>query len=783
MSYKRVFAASAVGTLLASSLSFAAPFDNGQPFDMPLANEEKLISMLKKSGKIDQTATNQEAKAVLKNYLQQRQAQHTTQSGELAQQAAQLQQQQKHHLQVFDFKDFHQHFPSKNLHSIQLEQYKGGTRTDKVLAVLVEFPDYKHNAVGPEDTDMYYEDYTGEHYQQLLFSGTGYTGPNGKNLISMRQFYEQQSGGSYSVKGNVAGWYMAKESARYYGDNENEPLVRELVREALEAAAKDPNIDLSEFDQEDRYDYDNDGNYREPDGVVDHLMIFHSSVGEEAGGGDLGEDAIWSHRWNLGKIFKIPGTSSDVDRFEGMMAAYDYTIQPIDAAAGVCAHEYGHDLGLPDEYDTRYTGKGEPVSYWSVMSSGSWAGLIPGTEPTGFSAWAKQFLQANMPMSNWLHGKKVDLDDISVWGNAYYLDQANDKGSNNDVVRINLPQKKVLVNKPAEGQYEYFGGKADDLNNLMTVELDLTKTKAPVLLFKTWYQIEEDYDYGRVLVNGKPIPGNLTTFEDPNEIGHGHGITGQSDGWVNAKFDLREFAGQTISLSFNYLTDAGTTEAGFYIDQIDVKDGGRLLFSDNAEGDVPFTLAGFTVDPGYLMADHYYLLEWRNHAGVDVGLKHINRKDNLMVFDPGLIVWYVDDSYTDNWVGIHPGEGFLGVVDSDQTPVRWDDNEIAETRYQVRDAAFSMNWYQTPLKIEIDDRVLTDSQLYNVSTFFDLFNYVHDDIPDAGRKLPKHGLLIEVNGQSEDMTVGRVLVSTPFRGAGQDPFQWLGKGWLEQFSD
>ena len=77
-------------------------------------------------------------------------------------------------------------------------------------------------------------------------------------------------------------------------------------------------------------------------------------------------------------------------------AAFDYTIQPIDAAAGVCAHEYGHDLGLPDEYDTQYTGKGEPVSYWSIMSSGSWAGKIGGTQPTAFSSWAKQYLQGMM---------------------------------------------------------------------------------------------------------------------------------------------------------------------------------------------------------------------------------------------------------------------------------------------------------------------------------------------------------------------------------------------------
>lgn len=73
------------------------------------------------------------------------------------------------------------------------------------------------------------------------------------------------------------------------------------------------------------------------------------------------------------------------------MAAYDYTIQPEDGAVGVFAHEFGHDLGLPDEYDTQYTGQGEPVASWSIMSGGSWNGKIAGTTPSSFHLKIKNF--------------------------------------------------------------------------------------------------------------------------------------------------------------------------------------------------------------------------------------------------------------------------------------------------------------------------------------------------------------------------------------------------------
>ena len=55
---------------------------------------------------------------------------------------------------------------------------------------------------------------------------------------------------------------------------------------------------LKTFDRLDRYDFDGDGNFKEPDGYIDHFQVVHA--GQDAADGDpiYGDDAIWSHRWN-----------------------------------------------------------------------------------------------------------------------------------------------------------------------------------------------------------------------------------------------------------------------------------------------------------------------------------------------------------------------------------------------------------------------------------------------------------------------------------------------------
>lgn len=636
-----------------------------------------------------------------------------------------------------------------------------------ILVLLIEFQDYKHNSIQPDETDMYYSDYSKKHYEDLIFGDNGYVGPNGENLISMKQYYLEQSGGSLIVEGKVAGWYTAPREAAYYGaeyGTSHDIRPRNLVANALKQAALDPTINLADFDKEDIYDLDGDGDYNEPDGIIDHLMVIHAGLGQEAGGGSLGSDAIWSHRWNLGGLYPIPGT-----QYYG----YDYTIQPEDGATGVFAHEFGHDLGLPDEYDTIYSSPvSEPISRWSIMSSGSWSGLILGAEPTGFSPYAKQFFQA-VYGGNWQNAIDIDLNSLTKAGAEVTLKQASETG---EAIRINLPDKEHRINTPFSGKYSYWGGKGSDgapIKSSMVTKLDLTNNNNATLRFKTWYDIEEGWDFASIHVRevGSEewicIPGNITTTEHENEaeVLVPYGITGTSEGkWVDAEFSLNDFVGKEIELKFEYETDSYVFGAGFYVDDISIIADGKEILFDDAESEPKFNLVGFTKDLGTTFTPHYYLVEWRNHHGVDKGLAHNNVYGNIFAYAPGMVVWYVDEYYTENWYGVHPGRGFLGIVDADQNNIMWEwqdgKKSYASATYQMYDAAFSKE-KEARLNINLIDyfgRYAIDDNIYIEPAFDDSKDYTNPSLPYLGRKIPSYGIKIEITKQANDNSYAKIRI-------------------------
>lgn len=749
--------------------------------DLAIMNDEKLIESFIKRGLLSKDASDAEKQKFLKNYLALKgKATESKESDPLAAKVKASQAEKQR-----NFKDFNNgllngkgekkgHLKG-NPDPVSETAYNGGKREDKVLVLAVEYSDFAHNSIQPGETDNYYPDYPLEHYEDMIFGNDGVKGPNGENLVSMKQFYEKQSGGTYSVDGKAYGWLKVPGTAKFYGadratgghDNVTPGGSKQLVVDAYKAALA-AGVPVEDYDLEDPHDLDGDGNLLEKDGLVDHLMIIHAGMGQEAGGGSLEDNAIWSHR--SAKFVDLDGLGV------GKPGFYDYTMMPEDGATGVFAHEYGHDLGYPDEYDTQYTGTGEAVAYWSIMASGSWAGKIPGTEPTGFSPLAKAYLQSSLG-GNWTNDTvEIDWEEVSTKGTQVLLDQANSpNGKNAITAKINLPQKKTFINTPATGTYEYWGGQQDEIDTNMVTSVDLTGKNSATLTFDAWYDIEEQWDFAFVQVsedNGTTWKslGNTNTRSDvvpegyPTILNSMPGFTGKSDGWKAQSFDLSAYAGKKVQLRLRYATDWGTSEKGFYADNIKVVADGKTIVEDGAEKDTvsSFTLNGFTKSDGNKYSDHYYLLEWRNHKGVDTGLANIKRGNSIMSYDGGLVVWYVDPTFTDNWTGVHPGEGFLGVVDAHpETSLVWDikngDDMQASSRYHIADAAFGLN-PTSGLDLIYPTQTLNLDSQERVTLFDDSNSFLNTFMPDAGRAIGNYGLKVRVNGQATDKSVGSIVI-------------------------
>ncbi|MGY1775496.1 immune inhibitor A domain-containing protein [Geodermatophilus sp. SYSU D00804] len=245
------------------------------------------------------------------------------------------------------------------------------TDSDAIWTVLGEFSDLPHNQIPRPDrsvdnTTIWAEDFSQPYFDQLLYSSA-----DGVNSVA--NFYEELSSGRYTVTGEVEDWVQVPGTGASYGDNDlgdrvTWNFVNDTVNtwydEQLASGRTTEEIDeyLSQFDVWDRYDHDGDGDFDEADGYIDHFQAVHSGMGEEVGGGVLGDDAIWSHRWynqtnRVGTAGPTlaDGTQNPLGGTRVGGSKYwigDYTVEPENGGVGVFAHEFGHDLGLPDLYDT-----------------------------------------------------------------------------------------------------------------------------------------------------------------------------------------------------------------------------------------------------------------------------------------------------------------------------------------------------------------------------------------------------------------------------------------------
>lgn len=212
---------------------------------------------------------------------------------------------------------------------------------------------------------------------------------------SAKEYFDKQFQGMADFEFTVSDIVTLSRKRSYYGKNANgedgeDAAPAEMIVEACELAAE--NIRFSQFDD------DNDGE-------VDNIFVFYAG-GDEAEG--AGEECIWAHAWYVydgagiektidGKKINRYACASEMtrtyisaDRFEDNMAGI-----------GTFCHEYSHTFGLPDLYDTDYSGSGgfsAGLWTWTALMDGGNSNNN-GNTPPYFNAIEREILGLSQPIT------------------------------------------------------------------------------------------------------------------------------------------------------------------------------------------------------------------------------------------------------------------------------------------------------------------------------------------------------------------------------------------------
>jgi M6 family metalloprotease-like protein len=255
-----------------------------------------------------------------------------------------------------------------------------------LLVILVNFQDVQFTLPTSEFDSL---------FNQPGYSKYGMTG-------SVYDYFTDNSNGKLKLNIDVVGPYTLSEARAFYGGNvegrDQNPTA--MSKEAVYLANGD--VDYT------KYDNDNDGK-------VDGLYILYAGHGEEAG---ASSDAIWAHKWELIPQINLDGVYLN---YYSCSAELSGNSGENITGIGVICHEFLHVCGLPDLYDTDYSGSGGQsfdVGPWDPMGSGTWNNQ--GKTPSMVNAYSRSVLGWS-ELDTLVDPKSVQLRNTINFTDGYLL--------------------------------------------------------------------------------------------------------------------------------------------------------------------------------------------------------------------------------------------------------------------------------------------------------------------------------------------------------------------------
>lgn len=158
---------------------------------------------------------------------------------------------------------------------------------------------------------------------------------------------------------------------------------------------------------------------------------------------------------------------------------------------------------------------------------------------------------------------------------------------------------------PAESSgHVWWSNSADSADSRLIRRFDLAAVAAdarPTLTWRSWYALEDAWDYGYVMASTddgatwRTVPTRMTRTDNPNGNNLGDGLTGGSGAWLDESADVSEYAGKSVDIAFEVITDDAVSLEGWAIDDIALTATG---FKDDAESDGDWRREGWLrIDP------------------------------------------------------------------------------------------------------------------------------------------------------------------------------------------